>query len=465
MSIPSEHRSRYVYHMTHLENLESILQNELLSTNEKTRLGIKHKNIANHGIQNRRAAMNVTCGPMGTVHDYVPFYFSPSVPMLLGLLNSKNLDQQLIIYLAVKIDVVEREDVVFTSASANTNISPTFYCRPEELANLRWDLIDSYKWSLPSDDDRHAKMAEMLIHEKVEMSEIGFIVVWNKYFKKNANNLLAKANCQIEIKYGDYQLASRNIHHYFHPFFSKGKERQSLVTGPEMLKSQYQEVVRIIKKQHQDTVPNPKFENVSDSIDKISEDFSVIPELDAIEELETANAQHWQSVGDHTKRVVEKLKQLEEYSTFSNSQKKVLKLSAYLHDIGKGTSPKDNDGKQKTDKDHPVSAIPMLERILSEDIESISNRKIRQTVMLVIYHDLIGDVIGNDRDREQILNVIRTIEDFDMLVAISKADVSSLISGKRWKDHFSGVPQWLKDINNKVPELRSWVESKLEEAE
>ena len=127
--------------------------------------------------------------------------------------------------------------------------------------------------------------------------------------------------------------------------------------------------------------------------------------------METANAQHWQSVGDHTKRVVEKLKQLEEYSTFSNSQKKVLKLSAYLHDIGKGTSPKDNDGKQKTDKDHPVNAIPMLERILSEDIESISNRKIRQTVMLVIYHDLIGDVIGNDRDREQILNVIRTIED------------------------------------------------------
>lgn len=465
MSIPSEHRSRYVYHMTHLENLESILQNELLSTNEKTRLGIKHKNIANHGIQNRRAAMNVTCGPRGTVHDYVPFYFCPREPMLLRLLNSKNLDQQLIIYLAVKIDVVEREDVVFTSASANTNISPTFYCSPEELTNLRWDLIDSYEWSLPSDDDRHAKMAEMLIHEKVEVSEIGFIVVWNEKYKKIVENLLTKANYQIKIEYEGYYLADRRKWHYFCPFFCKGKERQSLVTGPEMLKSQYQEVVSIIKNQHQDTVPNPKFENVSDAIDKISEDFSVIPELDAIEELETANAQHWQSVGDHTKRVVEKLKQLEEYSTFSNSQKKVLKLSAYLHDIGKGTSPKDNDGKQKTDKDHPVNAIPMLGRILSEDIKSISSRKIRQTVMLVIYHDFIGDVIGNDRDREQILNVIKTIEDFDMLVAISKADVSSLISGKRCKDLFSGVPQWLENINNQVPELRSWVESKLEEAE
>lgn len=332
MSTPSEHRSRYVYHMTHLENLESILQNELLSTNEKTRLDIKHKNIANHGIQNRRAAMNVTCGPMGTVHDYVPFYFCPREPMLLGLLNSKNLDQQFIIYLAVTIDVVEREDVVFTSASANTNIPPTFYCNPEDLSVLNWNLIDSNKWSF-KDDDRHAKMAEMLIHEKVEVSEIGFIIVWNEKIKKIVENLLTKATYQIKIEYEGYPLAGRRKWHYFCPFFCKGKERQSLVTGPEILKSQYQEVVSIIKKQHQDTVPNPKFENVSDAIDKISEDFSVIPELDAIEELETANTQHWQSISDHTKRVVEKLEQLEEYPTFSDSQKKVLKLASFLETV------------------------------------------------------------------------------------------------------------------------------------
>ena len=464
MSIPAEHRSRYVYHMTHLENLESILQNNLLSTNEKTRLGIEHRNIANQSIQNRRAAMSVPCGPQGTVHDYVPFYFSPSVPMLLKLINSKNVDQQHIIFMSLEIEVVEREDVVFTSSSANTNICPTFYCRPEELTNLRWDLIDSYKWSLPS-NDRHAKMAEMLIHEKVEMSEIGFIVVWNKHFKNIANNLLNNANCQIEIKYGDYQLASRNIHHYFCQFFSKGKERQSLVTGPEYLKLQFEEVVKSIKEKHQSNIPNPKFENISDAIDKISENFSVIPELHSIEDLETINPQHWQSVGDHTKHVAEKLEQLEEYSTFSDSQKKVLKLSAYLHDIGKGTSPKDSNGKQKTDRDHPANSIPMIERILSEDIESISNRKIRQTVMLVIYHDLIGDVIGNDRDREQILKIIKTIEDFDMLVAISKADVSSLISGKRMNDLFTEVSQWLDNINRQVPELRSWVESELEKTE
>ena len=463
MPIPQEHKGRYVYHMTHLDNLESILQHGLLSTNEKTRLGIGHRNIANHGIQNRRATMNVTCGPMGNVHDYVPFYFCPREPMLLGLLNSKNLDQQFIIYLAVEIKSVEREDIVFTSASANTNIHPTFYSSPEELANLRWDLIDSNSWTFSSDDDRHAKMAEMLIHEKVEISEIGFIVAWNKYFKEIANDLLAKSNCQIESRYSGYQLnfggKSNYRNHYFTKFWVD--DTQSLVTGPELLNYQYEEAVKTIKENHKSGILNPAFKTVSEALEAISLDLAIIPELDRIKDLESANTQHWQTVGEHTRRVVEMLEELEEYQDFNGSQQKVLKLAAYLHDIGKGISPKDNDGKQKVDNDHPASAISMVERILSEEIGSISNRKIRQIVMLVAYHDLIGDVIGKGRDRAQILKVIETMDDFDMLVAISTADVSSLISGQQFRDVLRGSPGWLEKINRDVPELRVWVENEL----
>lgn len=83
--------------------------------------------------------------------------------------------------------------------------------------------------------------------------------------------------------------------------------------------------------------------------------------------------------------------------------------------------------------------------------------------MLVAYHDLIGDVIGNERDREQILGIIRTIEDFDMLVAISKADVSSLVrEGGRNVIFLGNSAQWLANINDQVPLLREWVAGKLE---
>ena len=82
--IPEEHKWRYFFHMTDIDNLESILEHGLLCTNEKNRLGIKHTNIANNAIQERRAEMRVPCGHGGVVHDYVPFYWTSVNPMLLG---------------------------------------------------------------------------------------------------------------------------------------------------------------------------------------------------------------------------------------------------------------------------------------------------------------------------------------------------------------------------------------------
>ena len=91
--IPDEHRWRCFFHMTDISNVESILQNGLLCTNERIRRGITHADIANGMIQERRSNTPVTCGPGGTVHDYVPFYFTSISPMLLSLVLSKNYEQ------------------------------------------------------------------------------------------------------------------------------------------------------------------------------------------------------------------------------------------------------------------------------------------------------------------------------------------------------------------------------------
>ncbi len=463
MPIPQEHNNRYVYHMTHLDNLESILNNGLLSTNEKTRLGIEHENIANQSIQHRRASMSVPCGPGGVVHDYVPFYFCPREPMLLSLLNSKNLDQHLIVYLAVSINVVERENVVFTSSSANTDSPPIFYHDPDQLTNLSWELIDSKKWSFQNDAEKQSKMAEMLICEKVDITDISYIVIWNDYIKKQVTDILSRTKSDIETKYEGYELSGHRINHYFCKFFTKGEECHSLITGPELLCGQYEEVVKYVKKKHKDKICDPKFHDISDAISKIARDFSVIPELNEIKDLETLNTIHWQTIGDHSKNVAGKLLKLQEYATFNTSQKNILTLAAYLHDIGKGTSPKDpKSGKQKIDNDHAANAIPMLKRILSEDFENLTRKEIRQIVMLVVYHDLIGEIVGKGRDRKQILYVIKTMDDFDMLVAISKADVASLISGNPIGDDIDDSHEWLQRIVEETPDLRQWVESKLE---
>lgn len=61
MNIPEEHKKRYVYHFTHLSNLESIIKNGLLCTNKKNKANILHKNIAAQSIQERRSEMDVKC--------------------------------------------------------------------------------------------------------------------------------------------------------------------------------------------------------------------------------------------------------------------------------------------------------------------------------------------------------------------------------------------------------------------
>src|SRR5688572_3321737 len=93
MPIPDEHKHRFAYHFTHLDNLKNALTNGLLSCNKQISLGIAHHSIAASEIQKRRAKMVVTRDPGGVVHDYVPLYFTKLSPMLLQIVRSKNVDQ------------------------------------------------------------------------------------------------------------------------------------------------------------------------------------------------------------------------------------------------------------------------------------------------------------------------------------------------------------------------------------
>jgi len=148
MPVPPAYRDRTLYHFTHIDNLPGILQHGLLSTNEKLRRGLPHRNIAYEGIQDRRADMEVTCGPGGVVHDYVPLYFCKRSPMLLAVIQNKIADEQLIIYFEFPILIMEQLPCVFTSHSANTISAPTFYDDLAHLDELDWNAIDTWRWRM-----------------------------------------------------------------------------------------------------------------------------------------------------------------------------------------------------------------------------------------------------------------------------------------------------------------------------
>jgi hypothetical protein len=418
LNIPANLKGKYVYHFTLLDNLESIIENGILCTNVKNKLGISHENIAEQGIQCRRHSMHVLCSNGKFVHDFVPFYFAKKTPMQLGVINKKNIDQPLILYFAIPIEIIEqRSGVVFTDASANTDIPPNFYdsFNLQKLSSLNWEAINSKKWGYPSESIRHQKMAELLIPDKIKIEDVAYIVVWNGGIKEEVEKIfMTKKTLPPQIQY--------DLDHYYTNFYDGGK--QSIVTGPKFLNHYFEETIKIICK---NTAGYVKYKNVTTALAAIQIDFSSIKELDDIDGLKANYGPHKDDVGTHSRKVANALVNYDEYNNLKQNDKDIVMLSAHLHDIGKG--PKSRWPKEemtKADNDHAVKSLPMLERILTEDIGNLDAESVRKIVMLVTFDDLVGDIVAKGRNKEQLFDIIKSENDLNMLIALGKSDMNSI---------------------------------------
>lgn len=440
MSIPKAYKGRYFYHFTHIENIESIVKHDgLLSTNLKKERGIEHHNIANVKIQHRRSTMQVTVEPGGVVHDYVPFYFASVNPMLLGLLDRKLIDQPYICFIAISIERLLEDNVIFTDKSANANIPPCFFKEPTDLYKLTWDLIDSKKWGEKSEEERQLRMAEVLIHREVPLDWIDSFIVFNKIAMREVKKVYKSFGIECPpISYDWFN----NRPFFFTKFFWKEREKETLVIGPIQLRQSYLSLVnRIIEEREKIVYESPRFRDVENALLEIEYNFCVIPELSGIYELETDNKVHKETVSEHTLNVVSNVKKTGFYNQLSEKWQNVVLLAAYLHDIGKGPKEKWGNGIQRAYPDHPADAIPMLSRILIEDIEDISDKEVKRVCLLVVYHDLLGDVIGRGRDINEIYGLKLSQTELIMMAALAEADIRAI----------GGV--WAYHINEKLDDL------------
>jgi len=452
MAIPAEHAHRHVYHFTHLENLPYILEHGLLSPNQKRARGIGHVDISNPTIQGRRLTMPVTCGPGGVVHDYVPFYFCKRTSMLQAVISSKNVDQQALIYIAVPITFIGTQNAVFSSASANTDMAPVFYNDPSSLSQLRWDLIDDGKWGW-SDREKQLRMAELLVRDSVDVASFVKIITWKDGVAEIVRNCYAE-KCLTPP-------AIQSDTHFYFTQYPEHPER-SLVTGPVFLKKTADALVsEILELRNSASLSAAVFTDIQDAVVKMYASFCCYPALAAIDALQTENPMHREDVGAHTRTVVARLTGLPAFNSFVSHEKNLLVLSAFMHDTGKAFSRRNPQGQQRVDLEHPIKAVSCLKQLLVYDIQNLSAEDIRQIVMLVFYHDLIGDVFGKGRDKDQIVNVVARITEFDMLAALALADVESLVPEDAFVAMCSQASEWLGNMRAGLPELRVWVEQQL----
>lgn len=429
MPIPEAHSQRHLYHYLHLVNLSGVLQHGLLAVNEQRRRGIDHLSIAASDIQATRSRMVVTCPPGGVVHDYVPLYFCRRSSMFLSVVNSKNFDQPFLIFFEFPISLLDLPNTIFTDAAANTaGEPPNFFRDPDDLQHLNWDAIDNLKWSAGNDHLNHQRMAEVLVHTELPVSKATRIITWNEFMK----GVVEKAYKEAGIEPPPIVFDS---HGFYVTKFAEGKNRETLVTGPRCMRSEYQKLTKEVHTSLE-AERDCQFGRLYDLRNALRADLANVAETVELIGLATSNPYHHQTVGDHTLQVVAKLRALPEFNALDQTDKLLTEIAAYLHDVGKGPKSRwQNQGgvHRHPDADHPIQGLRIVARLLKSDVGQMRKRSARVILMLVCYHDLIGGITNRGRHEQQLFDIVTDMHDFDMLAALGKADSQSL-DDEWWND-------------------------------
>ena len=150
-----------LWHMTHKDNIKTILEEGLLSHNTMHSRPRGFADISNHDVQAKRARIKEAIYGL-SLHDYVPLYINPRNPMLYTCRGQ----QDEICLLEIDVSLIAEKKYVFTDGNASSRDSD-YYAAIDKLEALPWTVLQSNFWNKYPDGAR--KMcAEFLIYENIE---------------------------------------------------------------------------------------------------------------------------------------------------------------------------------------------------------------------------------------------------------------------------------------------------------
>ena len=177
-----------IYHITHLQNLTSILTAGSISSDaRRIRLGMANTNVGMTAIKQRRLGLEVDCQPGTKVGEYVPFYFCPRSIMLYLIFKANHLDlsytggQNPIVHLQYDLNsVVQWAGAnncrwAFSPSNAGA-IYTSFFKDINQLDEVDWDAVSSHNFQASS--IKEGKQAEFLLFDQCPwtlIDEIGVI--------------------------------------------------------------------------------------------------------------------------------------------------------------------------------------------------------------------------------------------------------------------------------------------------
>jgi hypothetical protein len=189
-----------LYRIVHWSCLRTILtRGALHAPNTTPNDGLPYRTIHSVNVQANRHIKQIPCGPRGTAHDYVPFYFGPLSVMLLNLKTGRvagyDEGQEPLVYLVSSVQAVVNAGLGFVFSDGHGLASFTeWFDDPKKLKAVDWDLVGARYWAdEPKDNDRQRrKQAEFLVRGHLEWALISEIAVYDDAVRIQVSKLLSQ---------------------------------------------------------------------------------------------------------------------------------------------------------------------------------------------------------------------------------------------------------------------------------
>ncbi len=203
MSVPNQ---IYLYRITHINNLDVILDSGLITCPNHQNSDQRYIGIGDSTLIESRALKQVPIVPFGKFSDYVSFYFGARSPMLYNIQNGyKGVTQRTpeeIVYLITTYKEVLRSgrQYVYCDGHGYHNFSQ-FFNSPSNLNQVDWKTVNLVRWNDTEDDPdrKRRKQAEFLIYQDIPISHIVAFVTYNYKVQSIVLTKLAGADLNINV--------------------------------------------------------------------------------------------------------------------------------------------------------------------------------------------------------------------------------------------------------------------------
>lgn len=205
-AVKEDPRFSYLYYLTPLNNLESILNLGILSRNAVNTRKLSHTDASNLGVQDNRhqRLIEMTDGVKRPLHDCANMYLIPNTASNIMMRRAHDIDFALIL---ISKEVLADKEITFAFSDGNLGASlSTVYTDYGDLKKLDWDLLShdkaSYYEGYEFNEYKRKRCAEVLIYACVPPKYFKKIVVKNMDAAHKIKKLLGDKNLNIDLETG-----------------------------------------------------------------------------------------------------------------------------------------------------------------------------------------------------------------------------------------------------------------------